>query len=45
MGINIETAKKAEKRAKKISKARTGSNGMWEMFLTQAYDELFNLKK
>jgi len=45
MGINLETAKKAEKIAKRISKEATGSDGMWEMFLTQAYDELFELNQ
>ena len=40
MGINIETAKKAEKIAKEISIKRTGSDGLWELFLTEAYDQL-----
>lgn len=39
----IETAKKAEKIAKRRSIQCTGSDGLWEMFLTEAYDQLFDL--
>ena len=45
MGINIETAKEAEKIAKRLSKERHGSEGLYEMYLNEAYNELFQLKK
>ena len=43
--MNYQLAKKAEKLAKKISKKRTGSEGMSELFLDEAYRELTNNKE
>lgn len=43
MGINIETAKKAEEKAKEIAKQKTGDENLYELFLIEAYDELFDL--
>lgn len=45
MGINIELAKKAEKIAKEISKEKTGTDAMWELCLTQAYEQLTKMNK
>ena len=39
------TEEKAEEIAKRISTERTGSDGMWELCLPEAYCELFNLNK
>lgn len=44
MGINLETAKKAEEIAKRIARAR-GQESLWELYLTEAYNELFNLDR
>lgn len=44
MGVNIDTAKKAEKIAKKISIKRHGSPAFKELYLSEAYDQLFDLE-
>lgn len=41
--MDINTQKKAEEIAKKMSKENTGTEDMWELFLTEAYSQMFNL--
>ena len=41
MGVNLETARKAEIIARRISNERQGTEALWEMYLQEAYDELF----
>jgi len=43
--MSIETVQATEKIARRISSEQTGSEALWEMFLTQAYDEYFELGK
>ena len=40
MGINIDLAKRAEMLAKTIAKDRHGTDGLWEMYLMEAYDQI-----
>lgn len=44
MGVNLETAKKADKIAERIAQER-GEGLPAELYLTEAYDELFKLNK
>jgi len=40
MGINKEMANKAELIAREISIERTGNDSLWEIFLTEVYEDL-----
>ena len=40
MGINVETARKAEEVARRICRERGMPEGLWQMVLMEAYDEL-----
>ena len=41
--MNNELAKEAEVIARRMAKAVYGSEGLWELFLLEAYDELTSL--
>lgn len=43
--MNRQTAKKAEEIAKRLAKEAGQPESLWELFLTQAYEELGNTPK
>lgn len=45
MGINMETAKKAEAIARRMAREIGQPEDLWQLLLSAAYDELFDLKK
>lgn len=45
MGINRELAHKTEKRAREICRERGMPEGLWQMVLVEAYDDVFPIPR
>lgn len=46
IGVQMSEVEKAtEKIAKRMAKEQTGSDALWEMFLTEAYREYYKLNE